>query len=338
MRYSIILTTAAAISTANAVSFSDVGNTLSSYSSSSIDVLKRARDAIPSLVGRKSASCPAVWTSVVKDLSAMFLDKATGQCNDDARAAIRGAFHDCGTWDKSQGSTGGCDGSLILAREAYNLPENNGLQAYSDKILALRDGKYPSVSIADLLQVASSVAVVTCPGGPRVTTYVGRKDTTSVNPGGRLPDAHADGPSLYKLFQDKGFSAVDLAALLGAHSTSKAFGQGDIPSGGAQDSTPGVWDTKYYQDTLTPPANVYPFVSDKNLAAHPVVGKEFRGFVGNQGKWTGKFADAMLKMSLLGVPGGSDPSKNLIDCTNVIPRGTSVKREMKGAPINDRIR
>jgi len=212
------------------------------------------------------------------------------------------------------------------------------LQNYSTKLKTLRDTKYPFVSIADLLQVASSVAIVTCPGGPRVTTYVGRKDSTSGNPGGRLPDVHAGGDSLYQLFQDKGFSAVDLAALLGAHSTSRAFGQGDIPSGGAQDSTPGVWDTNFYQDTLTPPANVFPFTSDKNLAAHPVVGKEFKGFVGNQGKWTGKFADAMFKMSLLGVPGGSDPSKNLIDCTNVIPKGTSVKREMKGAPINDRIR
>lgn len=199
----------------------------------------------------------------------------------------------------------------------------------------MRDTKYPTITIADLLQVAASVAIVTCPGGPRVTTYVGRKDSSSVNPGGRLPDAHASGDSLYTLFQAKGFSAVDLAALLGAHSTSKAFGQSDIPSGGQQDSTPGVWDTKYYQDTLTPPAGVYPFTADKNLAAHAVVGKEFKGFVGNQGKWTGKFADAMLKMSLLGVPGGSS---NLIDCTNVIPKGTSVKREMKGAPINDRVR
>lgn len=341
MKSSLILTTAVAITNITALSFAEVGHSLSLYSASSIHAFKRARDAIPTLVSRKDAACPAVWTSVVKDLTTMFLDTSTKQCNDAARAAIRAAFHDCGTWDKSQGATGGCDGSLILAREAYNLPENNGLQQYSTDLLALRNSRpdYAALTVADFIQVAGSVAIVTCPGGPRVTTYVGRKDSSTVNPGGRLPDVHADAPSLFKLFQDKGFDAVDLAALLGAHSTSKAFGQmPDMPVGAQQDSTPGIWDTKFYQDTLTPPANVFPFASDKALAAHATVGKEFKGFVNNQGKWTGKFADAMLKMSLLGVPGGNDPKKNLIDCTGAIPKGTSVKREMKGAPINDRIR
>ncbi|KAH8603143.1 heme peroxidase [Bisporella sp. PMI_857] len=325
---------AAVISDVYAISFADIGT-------SSIHALKRVRDVIPSfpvLEERKAPACPAVWTNVVADLRTMFLDTTTKQCNDDARAAIRAAFHDCGTWDKSQGATGGCDGSLILANEASTRAENNGLQDISAKLLNLQKTKYPSVTVADLIQVASSVAIVTCPGGPVVKTFVGRKDSAVPNPGGRLPDVHAPGSNLFKLFQDKGFNAVDLAALLGAHSTSKAFGQPDIPGGTPQDSTPGVWDVKYYQETLTPPSSVQPFASDVSLAAHPDVGKEFKGFVNNQGKWTGKFADAMLRMSLLGVPGSNDPSKNLIDCTGVIPRSTNVKREMRAAPINDRIR
>jgi len=206
--------------------------------------------------------------------------------------------------------------------------------------LNLQKSKYPSITIADLIQVASSVAIVTCPGGPVVTTYVGRKDSSKPNPGGGLPDVHAPGSNLFKLFQDKGFDAVDLAALLGAHSTSKGFFVDGIPSGTPQDSTPGVWDVKYYGETINPPTGVTPFPSDVSLAAHPTVGKEFKGFVDNQGKWTGKFADAMLRMSLLGVPLpiNNDPKKNLIDCTSVIPKSTGVKREMRSAPINDRIR
>ena len=188
--------------------------------------------------------------------------------------------------------------------------------------------------MADLIQVASSVAIVTCPQGPRVPTFVGRKDSSIPNPDNLLPNVHADGASLFKLFSDKGFSARDLAALLGAHSTSKAFGQDDIPSGAPQDDTPGIWDVHYYQNTLTPPPGVVRFQSDINLAAHPVVGKEFKGFVNNQGKWTSSFADAMGRMALLGVPGGSS---NLIDCTNLIPRSTSSKREMKSMPIGDRM-
>lgn len=183
--------------------------------------------------------------------------------------------------------------------------------------------------------MASSVAILTCPGGPRVTTFVGRKDSFTGNPNGRLPDVHAIGSSLFTLFKNKGFNANELAALLGAHSTSKALGQSDIPSGGAQDDTPGIWDVHYYANTLNPPQNVFPFQSDVNLAKEPTVGKEFSGFVRNQGKWTSAFANAMAKMALLGVPGGKS---GLVDCTGALPKGTSIKREVRRMPINDRAR
>ena len=42
---------------------------------------------------RSVTQCPAVWHQISSDLSALFL--SGGQCNDDARAAIRAAFHDC---------------------------------------------------------------------------------------------------------------------------------------------------------------------------------------------------------------------------------------------------
>jgi hypothetical protein len=59
------------------------------------------------------------------------------------------------------------------------------------------------------------------------------------------------------------------------------------------------------------------------------VGKEFKGFVDNQGKWNGKFADAMGKMALF----GSDGTKGLVDCTGALPRATNAKREMRGMPL-----
>ena len=43
-------------------------------------------------------------------------------------------------------------------------------------------------------------------------------------------------------------------------------------------------------------------------------------------KWNGKFADAMGRMSLLGVPGGSS---NLVDCTNALPKSTNSKRDFR---------
>lgn len=91
----------------------------------------------------------------------------------------------------------------------------------------------------------------------------------------------------------------------------------------------------YYSNTLKPVPGMASFQGDFNLAVHPVVGKEFNGFVNAQGKWNSAYANAMAKMALLGVPGGKS---NLIDCTGVLPKGTSVKREIKAAPINDRMR
>jgi hypothetical protein len=93
--------------------------------------------------------CPAVWGTISTNLTSLFL--SGGQCNDDARAAIREAFHDCGTWNKAQGSTGGCDGSLILAPETGR-PENNGLQDISAKLLAR--ARAFNVGVADMIQFA----------------------------------------------------------------------------------------------------------------------------------------------------------------------------------------
>lgn len=121
---------------------------------------------------------------------------------------------DCGTWNKAQGNSGGCDGSLILAQE-YNRGENNGLQGISQQLLALAQER--NVGVADMLVFAGNHAIVTCPGGPRVETFIGRKDSYTPAPESLLPDVNQSGDSLLALFEDKGFSAFDLAALVGAH-------------------------------------------------------------------------------------------------------------------------
>jgi hypothetical protein len=197
MHFTHVMTLVAVITSANGFSFSEVRSTIS-------EKYNALFTRVPAPMIEERAACPAIWTTIVGDLTKMFLDTSVSpsQCNDDARAAIRvctfpfpytknhsqltdqAAFHDCGTWDTTQGSTGGCDGSLILAKEAYERPENNGLQDISDKLLALQK-KYASngVSVADVIQVASSVAIVACPGGPQVKTYVGRKDSSVGNPG-----------------------------------------------------------------------------------------------------------------------------------------------------------
>jgi len=83
------------------------------------------------------------------------------------------------------GATAGCDGSLILAGELARA-ENNGLQAIGAYLLSLAT-KY-HVAVSDMVVFAGSHAIVTCPGGPRIKTFVGRKDSTTPAPDGLLPD------------------------------------------------------------------------------------------------------------------------------------------------------
>jgi hypothetical protein len=100
--------------------------------------------------------CPSVWKSVKAELNTLFM---TGnQCNDKARAAIRAIFHDCGSWDTTQGFTGGCDGSLILGSDAngreLDRPENRGLQGISVEIL--RMAAFYGTTVADMIVFAGS--------------------------------------------------------------------------------------------------------------------------------------------------------------------------------------
>lgn len=76
-----------------------------------------------------------------------------------------------------------------------------------------------------------------CPGGPRVKTYIGRTDSFVEAKEGGLPDVHAPAANLFGLFAAKGYNAEDLAALLGAHSTSRQFGVNKTLAGAPQDST-----------------------------------------------------------------------------------------------------
>ncbi|KAF1851474.1 class II peroxidase [Cucurbitaria berberidis CBS 394.84] len=93
-------------------------------------------------------------------------------------------------------------------------------------------------------------ATVSCPLGPRVRTYVGRKDATKAAPDGLLPSVHAPADDLVALFADKTISAHDLTALLGDHSTSTWKSVDSSKAGFPQDSTPGVWDVNYYNETF----------------------------------------------------------------------------------------
>lgn len=237
-----------------------------------------------------------------------------GQCNDNARAAVRMGFHDAGSWDKNS-ANGGADGSLLMDFGEQDRPENNGLQSVRTLLRGVQS-KF-NVGYADLAQYAHNHATVTCPKGPRIRTFVGRKDATKAAPTGLLPDTNDTPDNLIKLFNDKGFSAHDLAALVGAHASAKQRFVDPSKAGFPLDTTPGVWDVEFYNDTLQNPQNPKIFVlpSDKKLSVHPSIKDEWLAFVGNQPHWNEDYAKAYIRMSLLGVNNLSD----LKDCTKTLP-------------------
>jgi hypothetical protein len=121
-----------------------------------------------SLIKRR-ATCPTYWQQISKDLNAAFLD-TNGQCNADARAAVRYAFHDAGPYSTKfpfvAPAGGGADGSLLLNTAEISRTENGGLESYNtfigDKLKSYRGEFGSSVGAADLIQFASRY-IVKCP-------------------------------------------------------------------------------------------------------------------------------------------------------------------------------
>ncbi|KAH7411772.1 heme peroxidase [Phaeosphaeria sp. MPI-PUGE-AT-0046c] len=266
----------------------------------------------------EEASCPAVWSEISTALTAQFL--ADGQCTDAARAAIRASFHDC--------FNGACDGSLILAGECSGF-ENRGLERLCENLGNLASQK--QVGYGDLIQFAAAHAIKTCPGGPTVPVKIGRVDSDQPNALGVLPGPRAESGDLIKLFASKGFSPMDLAALIGAHTTAKQRVSDPSKAGAALDSTVGTWDNKYYSETKTGRA---PFTlpADKGIAQNPITAIPFSAFAVSKGAWDAAFVSAMTKMSMLGVD-----ANGLVDCTSALPGG-SRKREIRSSNFFDRLR
>lgn len=155
---------------------------------------------------------------------------------------------------------------------------------------------------------------MTCPLGPVVTVKIGRTDSSVANPTGVLPSGFATGDAVYESFQNKGFTATDLAALIGAHSSGRQFFTDPSKVGVGLDSTPGIWDVAYYGEVLKQTAP-YIIPADASIANHSVVGVPFKAFVGNQQAWNAAFVTAMEKMSMIGVN-----AENMVDCTSALPK------------------
>jgi hypothetical protein len=135
--------------------------------------------------------------------------------------------------------------------------------------------------------MAANVATVVCPLGPRVRSFVGRADSAIPNKSELLPSPFAEAIDLIRLFRDKTLSPHSLVALIGAHTTSQQRATNVTRAGDPQDSTPGVWDVLYYEETygtVEAPERVFKFPSDVALAKYSPTAKEWVTFLGTAGQ------------------------------------------------------
>lgn len=171
---------------------------------------------------------------------------------------VRLAWHDSGTFDASCPAwpqCGGANGSIRFDAELGH-GANAGLKK---GISFLREFKeqFPMLSWADIIQMASALAIECC-GGPHLPMRYGRCDVTGPSEcpkEGNLPDAKPpfgggapDAPShLRHIFYRMGFGDGEIVALSGAHTLGRAFKErsgvtehSQVKGGGTPFTNPGA--------------------------------------------------------------------------------------------------
>ncbi|KAI9147318.1 Versatile peroxidase [Paramyrothecium foliicola] len=289
-----------------------------------------------------SEACKAdkccIWKHIADELHSAYTQQDL-QCNDLARAAVRLGFHDSGTWNRARGANGGgADGSIILAGECESRPaDNGGLEPLCAQMrLWYNKWKAYGISMADFIQVSAYVATVTCPLGPRMRLFVGRKDNSAPSPENLMPFTHQSPEELFQLFEDKTLLGEDLVSLLGAHTVARQRFEDPSRSGAFIDSTPGVWDTTFYNETLwsKAPQNIFRFKSDVAIGNHASpAGALWRQFANRNGGsfgWPFAYTKAYIRVSLLGVYNIND----LTECTSVLPRRIEFSEIFPNGPPN----
>jgi len=213
---------------------------------------------------------------------------------------LRLAFHDAGTFDKSEGD-GGANGSIQFELDKKERPENFGLKRGWRTIQKALEGILGTpaeglVGAADMIQLAAAYAVRES-GGPSIPVRVGRVDATAADPKNRLLPEDADVSAQRASFARMGFNFRELIALSGAHTLgSKGFGE------------PYSFDNFYYKDMLKkvwldksdPMNEMIGIESDHKLGEEEAARAILAEYAENETLWFADFAAAFLRLGELG--------------------------------------
>ncbi|XP_072989537.1 peroxidase 12-like [Typha latifolia] len=246
---------------------------------------------------------------------------------------LRIFFHDC--------FVQGCDASVLLtgsSSEQSAVPNQtlrpNALAVINDlrNLIESKCGRV--VSCADITVLATRDAVLLS-GGPQINIPLGRRDSlkpASVNTvNANLPSPLSTVTDLLDAFKANKLGPEDLVALSGAHTvgvghcntfTNRLFPTVDptmdptfakqlqktCPTSGSPNTqvldiqTPNIFDNKYYVNLVNRRGV---FTSDQGLFGDSRTKPIVQRFAADQQQFFTKFADAMVKLSQLGVLTGS---------------------------------
>eukprot|EP00270_Netrium_digitus_P014214 TRINITY_DN47_c0_g1_i2.p1 TRINITY_DN47_c0_g1~~TRINITY_DN47_c0_g1_i2.p1 ORF type:complete len:446 (+),score=80.95 TRINITY_DN47_c0_g1_i2:77-1339(+) len=186
---------------------------------------------LPKVQGSRKQKCPStliVCATTVEDLQrAKAAVRELIESKNCSPILIRLGWHDAGTYDSKISEwpkAGGATGSIRFKPEIDHAA-NAGLASALELLAPIKE-QFPSVSYADLFQLASATAVEVA-GGPRIPMRYGRVDVEGPQdcvPEGNLPDAGPPSPSdhLRAVFYRMGLTDKDIVALSGAHTLGRS--------------------------------------------------------------------------------------------------------------------
>lgn len=257
---------------------------------------------------------------------------------------VRLAWHDSGTFDKAHAGkpwpeAGGAIGSIRTDHE-INAPANAGLKKALTMYLQPIKDACPTLSWADLIQLASATAIKVA-GGPKIPMKYGRVDgepQMKQEPNFGLPDALSPfgGPLANKedpaehlryVFYKYGMDDKDIVALSGAHTIGRAFAdrsgtvaEGEGPEAGTVYTKKGCpfagnsrtlggrswtkswlsFDNSYFADMHKADAGCIAFPTDKVLMSDPGFKPHFEAFAVDQKAFFEAYKVSHKKLSELG--------------------------------------
>nr|AZJ17942.1 manganese peroxidase [Irpex lacteus] len=237
---------------------------------------------------------------------------------------------------------GGADGSILAFSDIEtSFAANFGLDFTTEAFIPFALAH--NVSFGDFVQFAGAVGVSNCIGGPRLKFLAGRSNISQPSPDGLVPEPTDSADKIFDRLADIGFSPIEVADLLAAHSVSAQYEVDTDVAGSPFDSTPDTFDTQFFVESLlkgtaftgngeggevmSPIPGEFRLQSDFAISRDSRAACEWQSFVNNHNAMVTKFETVMSKLATV----GQDPS-NLVDCSDVIPVPPAAKVQVGHLP------